>query len=250
MIILIVALFIFLHTCLIWVWYRCINNPTVVDVGWASGLTLSGLIYLFSTEIGLRTWILGSALIIWGMRLGGYLWYTRIHRRIIDKRYQALSENWKIAKPLGFFLNFQLQGVLIFIISIPWYFASLKSSAVMSQLDWAGLGLFAVAIMLETLSDRQLTQFKKQFPGKVCNVKLWRYCRHPNYFFDWLSWCAFAMFGLFWPEGLISLISPLTLYLVMTRITAPLTERGSIQSRGDEYIQYQKITPLFFPFSK
>lgn len=247
MIILLVLVIIFFHTCLIWFWYRYTNNPSVVDIGWASGLTLSGLIYLTQSEWTLRPFILGLTLIIWGVRLGGYLWYTRIRHKVVDKRYVALSENWKIAQPLGFFLNFQLQGVFIFIISIPWYFTSIKAQSNLSPLDIIGLLIFSIAIIFETASDLQLSDFKKKYPGRVCNAKLWQYCRHPNYFFEWLVWCAFTMFALSLPYGWISIISPLMLYFIMTRITAPLTEKGSIQSRGEAYIQYQKETPMFFP---
>jgi len=249
MIILVVLGFIFLHTCLVWLWYRHTNNPSVVDVGWSAGLVISGLIYIGHAEWSLRSFVLSLALIIWGVRLGGYLWYTRIRKKEVDKRYTALSENWKMAKPLGFFLNFQLQGILIFIISIPWYFAALKTPAIFSWLDILGLFIFVVAISLETVADMQLTEFKKKFPGQLCDVKLWRYSRHPNYFFEWLVWCAFSLFAfsIFYPYGWISLVSPLTLYIIMTKITIPMTEQGSIKSKGEKYIQYQKVTPVFFP---
>lgn len=247
MIILLVIVVIFIHTCFIWLWYRYTNNPSVVDVGWASGLTLSGLVYLNNSGWTLRSLLLGLTLIIWGVRLGGHLWYTRIRHKLVDKRYTELSKNWKTAKPWRFLLNFQLQGALIFVISIPWYFTSLKTQTNLTLLDIFGLLIFTIAIILETASDLQLTNFKKKSPGRVCDEKLWRYCRHPNYFFEWLAWCAFTLYALSLPYGWISIISPLTLYLIMTRITAPLTEQGSIQSKGEQYIQYQKRTPMFFP---
>jgi steroid 5-alpha reductase family enzyme len=247
MITLVVLLFIFFHTCLVWLWYRSTNNPSVVDVGWATGLTLAGIIYLNHNDWTLQSFILGLILIIWGARLAGYLWYTRIRKKQVDKRYLALSDDWKIAKPLGFFLNFQFQGLLIFIISIPWYFASLNTHANFSLFEKVGLLLFIIAITFETLSDIQLNSFKKKFPNKVCNDKLWHYCRHPNYYFEWLIWCSFTIFALSVPYGWISIISPLTLYFLMTRVTAPLTEQGSIKSKGKQYVEYQKVTPMFFP---
>lgn len=115
---------IFFHMCLIWVWYRYTKNPSVVDVGWASGLTIIGLLYLYSSPVSARKILFSLVLLIWGLRLGGYLWFTRIHRKLLDKRYTQLSDNWKISKPLGFLLNFQFQGLLIFIVSLPWYFIS------------------------------------------------------------------------------------------------------------------------------
>lgn len=247
MIILLVLAFLVCHMCLIWIWYRVTNNPSVVDVGWASALTLSGLIYLAYPGLNFRQSILALLLVVWGVRLGGYLWWTRIRHKIVDKRYLTLSNDWKIAKPLGFFLNFQLQGILALLISSVWYFAAQVKGSSLSWIDWLALGWFLIALALETVADHQLQQFKKSNPGQVCNVKLWAYSRHPNYFFEWLIWCAFTLFALQTPLGWIAVISPITLYLIMTQLTAPLTEKGSLESRGKRYEEYQKVTPLFFP---
>lgn len=246
MIMLLVAVILFIHTCLIWCWYKVTNNPSVVDVGWALGLVLAGMVYLFHSAWTLRIILLGLALLIWGVRLGGFLWLTRIKPKHVDKRYLALSENWQIAKPLGFFLNFLFQAVLIFIISLPWYFISLNISASISWFDFVGLIVYVVALTLESAADQQLINFKKSHPGQVCDVKLWKYSRHPNYFFEWVIWCVFALFALSTAYGWLAIISPLTLYFIMTRVTAPLTEQGSIRSKGQMYINYQSKTPMFF----
>lgn len=232
---------------LIWLWYRVTNNPSVVDVGWASGLTLSGLIYLSQHALSIRTVILGTALLMWGFRLGGYLWWTRIRQKKVDKRYMALSHAWTIKKPLGFFINFQLQGLFIFIVSISWYFISLNPAKNINLLELAGLIFFIFALSLESLADIQLQQFKKSQPGQVCNQKLWRFSRHPNCFFEWLIWCSFTLFALSTSDGVLSLFSPLALYAIMVFITIPVTERESVKSRGKAYLEYQSRTPKFFP---
>ncbi|MCK1859832.1 DUF1295 domain-containing protein, partial [Legionella pneumophila] len=72
---------------------------------------------------------------------------------------------------------------------------------------------------------------KKNYPGKVCNQKLWRYCRHPNYFYEWLVWCSFTLFALSAPYGWIAIISPLTLYLIMTNTLALTGKRQNFASR-------------------
>lgn len=245
--IVIVYCVLFLHMCLVWCLYRYLKNPSVVDVGWASGLTVSGLIYLFSQSCSLRTLILGFLLLLWGGRLGIYLWVTRISIGLLDKRYETLSDSWKIAKPLGFFLNFQLQGLFILMISIPWFFSGIEAKDYLGGLDYPGILLVLIGITGETIADNQLQQYKKNPIAPVCTNGLWHYSRHPNYFFEWLVWCGFTVFGLSSPDGFIGLVSPLTLYLIMTQITGPMTERGSIKSRGQAYIDYQKTTPMFFP---
>lgn len=243
----VVFLIIIAHMSLIWFWYRITNNPSVVDIGWASGLTLSGLIYLSQSSFSIRTLTLGIALLMWGIRLGGYLWLTRIRKKHVDKRYTALSDSWTIKKPLGFFINFQLQGIFIFIVSISWYFISLNPTKNISLIDLAGLIFFIFALGLESLADLQLQQFKKSQPGQVCNQKLWRFSRHPNCFFEWLIWCSFTLFALSSPYGVLSIFSPLALYVIMVFITIPVTERESIKSRGSAYLEYQSKTPKFFP---
>lgn len=249
MIFLVVMAFIFIHMCVIWCLYRYLKNPGVVDVGWCSGLTLTGLLYLFSFPISLRNVLLSTILILWGARLGLYLWFSRIMKGIVDKRYLELSSHWKMAKPLGFFLNFQLQGLLIFIISLSWFYIA-STAQELSWLDFIGIGIALIGIAGEALADYQLQQFKKEFPGAVCEQGLWNYSRHPNYFFECLVWGAFALIGLQHPYGVIGLISPLTLYLLMIKITGPMTEDGSIKARGNAYLEYQKHTNMFFPWFK
>ncbi|HHS8487784.1 TPA: DUF1295 domain-containing protein, partial [Legionella anisa] len=85
---------------------------------------------------------------------------------------------------------------------------------------------------------------------QVCNVGLWHYSRHPNYFFDLLSWIGFALFAIQSNMGYLGLLSPLMLYVIFTRMTGPMTERSSIQSRGQKYIEYQKQTSMLFPWFK
>jgi steroid 5-alpha reductase family enzyme len=232
----------------VWVLYRILKNPSIVDTAWALGLMISGLIYLCSAPFNFRIGIISSVLIIWGMRLGGYLWYTRIRKGIVDKRYLKLSENWKIAKSVGFLLNFQLQGFLILIISSVFLLAAHDSPSTLSLLDWAGVILALVAIAGETLADYQLYSFQQTNKGEVCQSGLWKYSRHPNYYFEWLIWWAFTLFALHFPLGWIAWVSPLLLYLLMTKVTGPLTERGSIAARGQAYLDYQRRTAMFFPW--
>jgi steroid 5-alpha reductase family enzyme len=239
---------IFIHMCLIWAWYRYTKNPSVVDVGWASGLTIIGMLYLYSSPVSSRKIVLSLVLLIWGLRLGGYLWLTRIHQNLLDKRYTQLSDNWKISKPLGFLLNFQFQGILIFIVSLPWYFISqIPSDYSLCAIDYFMLLIALLSIAGESIADYQLQSFKALHPGQVCDTGLWFYSRHPNYFFEWLTWCVYAFLGFPAPLWFLAWISPLMLFLIMTKITIPLTENGSTQARGELYLSYQKVTPMFFP---
>ncbi|WP_131794918.1 DUF1295 domain-containing protein [Fluoribacter gormanii] len=245
-----VVIYLILQMSFMWGLYRILNNPSVVDVSWSLGLMVSGLIYLSLTTLNTRTLIIGCLLILWALRLAIYLWYTRIRKGHVDKRYLELSSNWKISPSLGFFINFQLQGLLILIISSVFFLISKSGLTHISLLDSIAFCIILVGIMGETLADLQLQRFKTRHKGEVCNEGLWNYSRHPNYFFDWLSWMGFALFAIQSNIGYLSILSPLLLYVIFTRMTGPLTERGSIQSRGQKYIAYQKQTSMFFPWFK
>lgn len=243
-----VVIYLFLQMSFMWGLYRILKNPSVVDVSWSLGLMVSGLIYLSRTALSVRSLIIGFLLILWALRLAFYLWYTRIRKGHVDKRYIELSTNWKISPSLGFFINFQLQGLLILIISSVFFLISTSGLTHITMIDVLACCIIAAGIMGETLADLQLHRFKMEHKGEVCRIGLWTYSRHPNYFFDWLSWLGFALFAIQSNIGYLSLLSPLMLYVVFTRMTGPLTERGSIQSRGQKYIEYQKHTSMFFPW--
>ncbi len=234
----------------VWVVYRLLKNPSVVDASWSIGLMMSGLIYLFSVALTPRNTVISGLLILWALRLAGYLWYTRIHQGHVDKRYTALSRDWKISQSLGFFLNFQLQAFLIFIISFVFYLISQSPIASLTAIDILALVIIFMGVFGESVADLQLYRFKNSHKGEVCNTGLWHYARHPNYFFDWLTWLGFTLFAVQSNHGYLGVFSLLTLYLIFTQITGPMTERGSVQSRGQKYIDYQQQTPMFFPWYK
>jgi steroid 5-alpha reductase family enzyme len=249
-IIVIVFFYLVFHMCFVWMVYRVTKNPSVVDASWSIGLLISGLLYLGTIPITLRTTVVGILLTLWALRLAGYLWYTRVLQGHIDKRYTQLSTGWKISKSLGFFLNFQLQGLLIFIISFLFYLTSTSNNSSLTVIDVIAIILVLVGIFGETAADLQLYRFKINQKGSVCNKGLWDYSRHPNYFFDWLTWLGFTFFAFQSNYGYFGIVSPLLLYVLFTQITGPLTERGSVQSRGQKYIDYQKSTSMFFPWFK
>lgn len=246
MILILAVILLIGYMSLVWVWYRYTNNPSVVDVAWAFGLTWVGILFL-SPNLTARSILFGLVLIIWGFRLGLYLQLTRIQQGKVDKRYLVLSEHWQMSRALGFFINFQFQGLLILLLSMPFYFAGQSQAQFPNGIEFFGIILALMGILFETISDQQLQRFKSNYPGQVCDTGLWQYSRHPNYFFEWIIWCGFCLFGLTHAYGWIGLCSPAILYWLMIYITAPLTEQESLKSRGEKYQRYQANTPMFFP---
>ena len=113
--------------------------------------------------------------------------------------------------------------------------------------------VFIIALAGETVADEQLHAFKRNVmnKGKTCDVGLWRYSRHPNYFFEWLVWVGFFVYALDSPMGWVAVISPMIMfYLLMYVSGVPLAEAQSLQARGEEYSRYQQTTSMFVPWFK
>jgi steroid 5-alpha reductase family enzyme len=85
--------------------------------------------------------------------------------------------------------------------------------------------------------------------GRVCAIGLWRYSRHPNYFFEFLVWIGFAIASLPTPWGWTTIVCPLLMYHFLTKVTGiPLTEEYAVKSKGEAYREYQRTTSAFIPW--
>jgi steroid 5-alpha reductase family enzyme len=136
------------------------------------------------------------------------------------------------------------------VISIPILLAAFDPGPRLGVLAWAGAALWVAAASLERLADHQLARFKQDEAnrGKVLSSGLWRYSRHPNYFFQWLTWVAYAIVALEAPYGWIGLVAPaIMLYLILAVTGVPPAEASSLRSRGDAYRRYQQRTSSFVP---
>jgi steroid 5-alpha reductase family enzyme len=137
------------------------------------------------------------------------------------------------------------------ILSVPFLIPSLNGRPELHPLEVAGALLWFIALCGETLADAQLAAFKRNPAnrGAVCDRGLWRYSRHPNYFFEWLVWVAFFVFACGSPWGWISVLCPAVMLHLLLRVTGiPLTEQQALRSRGDAYRRYQQTTSAFFPW--
>lgn len=218
-----------------------------LDFFWSTSFILLILsLFAFDFHFNRNSNLLYYLYLIWAIRLSFHL-FKRIKAHGEDKRYLVLKQKWKVWYGIYFFLLFQLEGILTHLLVIPLFLDyQTKPSAVIFYLT---LIVFAVAIIGESIADKQLKSFKKANPQEVCNVGLWKYSRHPNYFFEWLIWLSFAIFSFSATTSWPGLIPAIVMYLLLTKVTGiPPAEASSLQSRGNKYRKYQETTSIFFPW--
>ena len=108
-----------------------------------------------------------------------------------------------------------------------------------------------LAVCGETVADRQLTRFRANpaHRGLTCRAGLWRYSRHPNYFFEWLHWFAYPALAAGSPRWLLAWLGPLVMFVFLRFLSGvPWAEAQALRTRGEDYRDYQHRTPMFFPW--
>ena len=236
----------------LWLIHLLIHNAAIVDVGWAAGLGILGLFYaVVGPGYAARKWAMASMAGFWGLRLAAHLLFTRVIGQPEEGRYVQLRKEWKTNLPLRFLFFFEFQALLDVVLSLPFLLACLNTRAPLGVLEKLGAGIWLLAILGEAVADQQLNVFKKNpaNKGKTFRAGLWRYSRHPNYFFEWLIWVGYAVFAIGSPWGWLGLLSPaLILYFLLSVTGIPATEAQAWRSRGNEYRAYQRTTSAFVPW--
>ena len=238
----------------IWLLSVRLNNAGLVDVGWSLGLVALALWYAWQAPgFAPRRWLMAGMVTFWGLRLAAHL-IRRIASQPEDGRYQQLRREWKGKNVnLRFLFFFEFQALLDVVLSLPMLLAAMNPAPRLSALEYSGVGLWLVAVIGESVADAQLAAFKRDPAnrGRVCQVGLWRYSRHPNYFFEWFIWLAWLVYALASPWGWMAVICPALMLFFLFRVTGiPATEAQVLRSRGEEYKRYQETTSAFVPWRK
>lgn len=234
-------------------WYRQTRteDASLVDVAWAA--SLGGLAVYYAVVASghpFRRAALALVVGAWSARLAWHI-YARHQGGPEDGRYRDLRERWGEKAQLYFFFFFQAQAGLALVLSLPFLLVARNQAPTAEPLEIAALVLAVISVYGESVADRQLERHRRNPDnrGKTCRSGLWRYSRHPNYFFEWLIWCSFALGALAAPAGALGLTSPaLMLFLILKVTGIPPTEERALQSRGEDYRRYQETTSAFVPW--
>jgi cyclopropane-fatty-acyl-phospholipid synthase len=245
-----VIVFSIIAMLLAWCWQQKRENAGIVDVVWAFGMMLAGPWYALN-GLGaeyLRL-CLGFLVLCWFLRLGLYL-AKRVFSEQEDGRYRAMRLAMKQHASSGFLAFFLLQAGFIWLLSLPfWAVAQNTQPRPLAVIIAVALALFA--LWGEATSDKQLAAFRQNpaNKGSACRVGWWRYSRHPNYFFEWLHWLAYPLLGWGGEHQVWLWLAPAIMFCFLYFFTGiPFAEQQALRSRGEDYRNYQRTTPIFFPW--
>jgi steroid 5-alpha reductase family enzyme len=237
-----------------WVVQQRTGNSGWVDTIWTFSLGLVGaasaLWPISGSGSQSRQVLVAALVVIWSVRLGSHI-AARTATITDDPRYAAFAKEWGVnsAKKMFFFLQNQGFGSIPLVFAI--FVAAHAPSSELRVQDYLGAVILFVGIAGEGLADSQLKAFRNDpaNKGKVCDVGLWGWSRHPNYFFEWFGWLAYPVIAisLDYPWGWATLLAPIFMYWILVHVTGvPPLEEQMLRSRGDRYRAYQARTSKFF----
>ncbi|MCH9616874.1 MAG: hypothetical protein SP4CHLAM5_01490 [Chlamydiia bacterium] len=245
---------LFLALIFVAVWMSCIylvyllcKNPAIVDLAWTLSIGGVSTIYYYLGATSFISAFVYTLMIIWTLRLTILIVY-RLVKYKTDGRYDELDRKWAGALALKYFIFFMAQGAAAMIMTLPLLFISHLQNR--HLLDILAVVCMIVGLIGVISSDVTLQLFiaKKENKGEVCEKGLWKYSRHPNYFFEWVYWLGLFFFAVTLPGGWIAIISPITLLIAILFFTGiPAAEERSLISKKEKYVDYQKRVSSFIP---
>jgi cyclopropane-fatty-acyl-phospholipid synthase len=237
-----------------WLVQQRTGNSGWVDTIWTFSLGLTGaagaLWPIAGSTPNPRQWLVAALVAIWSIRLGSHI-TLRSAGISDDPRYAAFAREWRVDSPRRMFVFLQNQGFG----SIPLVFSIFVAARfphdTLRLQDYLAVLVLALGIAGEALADAQLKTFRGDpaNKGRVCDVGLWRWSRHPNYFFELFGWLAYPVIAIApeYPWGWATLLAPGFMYWILVHVTGiPLVEAQMLRSRGERYRDYSRaLAPSF-----
>jgi steroid 5-alpha reductase family enzyme len=245
-----------------------------VDIGWPWGLVCIGLVTLFLGEgYSWRVWGIGALYILMGLRMGigaiqfwlkGY-----IQKELPRYRYQRIrwERKGKTNIQAAMQIDALVQGLAnVSYLALPAFIIASNPNPNISVFEVVGLLLWVASFILESIADKQKLGFLRRMKteklqNKVCEIGLWKYTRHPNYFAEWTIWNSLIIISIpswlalrssesliIWVLlGFALLFVSLMMYNTLVYLTGAIpSEYYSLQKRPN-YKSYTKRVNMFFP---
>jgi steroid 5-alpha reductase family enzyme len=245
-----------------------------VDIGWPWGLVCIGLVTLFLGEgYSWRVWAIGALYILMGLRMGigaiqfwlkGY-----IQKELPRYRYQRIrwERKGKTNIQAAMQIDALVQGLAnVSYLALPAFIIASNPNPNISVFEVVGLLLWVASFILESIADKQKLGFLRRMKteklqNKVCEIGLWKYTRHPNYFAEWTIWNSLIIISIpswlalrssesliIWVLlGFALLFVSLMMYNTLVYLTGAIpSEYYSLQKRPN-YKSYTKRVNMFFP---
>lgn len=250
------------------------GRMSYVDIGWPWGLVLIGILtWIYSDGNAIRVAVVSVAYIFAGARMGlGALKLLKLgHLNTELPRYEYQKGRWERAGKTNAALAMQVEAILqglanASFLALPAFVIASNDNASVSIFEIVGVIVWLGAFVMEAVADMQKLAFLRRMKrlgqkNTVCNVGLWKYSRHPNYFAEWMvwngliiaaipSWLALSSQESMVVWGLLAaglLMASRMMYTTLVYYTGAVPAEFYSLKKRPEYKEYQQTTNIFFP---
>ena len=247
--ILISFVLITLVNVLAYIWAYKNQSDHLTDISYSACFIAVVTYFLFfEGDLTLGRIILTLMVTLWGLRLGGFLFY-RIHKMGRDIRFDAFRDS-----KTGFLKFWLLQSISIWIIALP---AMIGLTKEWSDINLFAVGLWMIGMAIESIADWQKFTFRSipQPSGAFIDYGLYKFIRHPNYLGEILVWVSIFWFVMPYLIGLewLVIISPIWVITLLLWISGiPLIELTNKEkykgnTKFDDYVKRTwRLIPGFY----
>ena len=237
-----------------------IKDNSIVDIFWGVGFMMIALISYFQSSRGISQIVLTLLICLWGIRIFSHIWLRKLKEKKEDPRYAKWREEWGSGWYFlvrSFLQVYMLQMILLFIVAIPILVVNLglgsSGNGLLRTSQWLGQ-IFLIAgsilalawLIFETISDIQLGRFIQiKKPGQIFTSGLYRYSRHPNYFWESVFWLGISLIAL--PFSYLWLIGWIVITILLLFVSGVPLQEARYAGRP-EWEAYKSQTSVFFPW--
>ncbi len=217
------------------------KRKDIADTLWGIGFLIVTWSSFSLNPFSYTSIIVSLLVSFWAIRLSVHIYQRNRHRKE-DFRY----DKWKTRTQV-FFYVFLLQGIILFFVALPIIWIQTHPS---NEIPLIPILIWSIGFLLETLSDYQLTRFKKIESNKnrLLMTGLWSYVRHPNYLGEIIQWWGIWLICASVPYGFLFIISPLLISYLIIFISGvkPLEDK---MKKHPDFKFYSEKTPSVIPIS-
>jgi steroid 5-alpha reductase family enzyme len=236
---------------ILWIVSVVIKNVSIVDLFWGPGFAVTaGYYFIRSSGDNPRKLIILILVAVWAARLALHLSVRNIGKGE-DFRYREFRKKYGESRYwwISYFQTFLLQGILMWIISLPLLGAQYYNNRGPGIIDIIAVAIWITGFIFEAGGDLQLTRFRSDpaNKGKVLDKGLWRYTRHPNYFGDSAVWWGYGLLSIASGAYIPALGSIIMTALIIKVSGVALLEK-TLKDQKPQYTEYIERTSAFIPW--
>lgn len=251
-------------------WRR--RQISFVDIAWPTGLMAIGIqLAIFADRITPLTVLTAAFYVMVGARMA--TWATRIYlsgglvEELPRYRYQRIRWAHEGFRSERFSIQFEITVQMLAnasVLAMPAYLIATNTSSSLSPWEIACVVVALAAYAFESLADLQKSRFTGGYESTgtgVCDLGLWRYSRHPNYFGQWVQWVALVGLALpslaglrdttdaaLWVGLLVFLLMGAgAMYYTLVHYTGAVPAEHYSALKRPAYAEYQATVNRFFP---